>query len=102
MKKASCQSNQVTCEGKIISDAIILGKGVEKSEGVLLFDENLDPVYVPDTQPDMSEVLDLMKDLSTACANITTIVQGVPTPIENKTDFTQLTEDINKKKDKLR
>lgn len=101
MKKASCQNKQVTCEGKIIPDATILGKGIENSSGVLLFDENLDPVYVPDTQPDMSEVLGLMKDLATACANITTTVMGTPTPTNNQSDFMQLTTNIEKKKEKL-
>ena len=101
MKKASCENKQVTCEGTIIPDAIILGKGIEKSEGVLLFDEKLDPVYVPDTQPDMSEVLDLMNKLATACANITTIVQGAPVAPTNKADFTNLSAEINEKKEKL-
>ena len=65
MKKASCKAQQVTCEGKIILDAIILGNGINSSEGFLLFDENNDPVYVPNTQPDVSDVLDLMNKLAT-------------------------------------
>ena len=101
MKKATCENNKVICENKEVQDAIILSNGVAKSSGVLLFDENMNPVYIPDTQPDLKEVLELLNKLATACGAITTKVNGAPVPPDNMKDFTNISNEIKQKEEKL-
>lgn len=101
MMSATCENKKVICDGKEIKDAIILCDGVKASAGVLLFDENLSPVYVPNAQPDLKELLDLMGQIADACSSITTTVQGAPTPINNVSDFTNAKTKITQKKNEL-
>lgn len=98
---ATCENKKVICNGKEIKDAIILCDGVKASAGVLLFDENLSPVYVPNTQPDLKDLLNLMEQIVVACSSITTTVQGAPTPINNVSDFTSVKTKITQKQEKL-
>lgn len=101
MKKATCENNKVICENKEVKDAIILSSGVASSTGVLLFDENMSPVYVPDTQPDLKEVLELLNKLATACGAITTKVNGTPVPPDNAGEFTAIASEVMQKEGKL-
>lgn len=101
MMSATCENKKVICNGKEIKDVIILCDGVKASAGVLLFDENLSPVYVPNSQPDLKDLLDLMEKIADACSSITTTVQGAPTPINNVSDFTNVKSQITQKKSEL-
>lgn len=101
MMSATCENKKVICDGKEIKDAIILCEGVKASAGVLLFDENLSPVYVPNAQPDLKELLDLMGQIADACSSITTTVQGAPTPINNVSDFASVKTKITQKQEEL-
>lgn len=101
MMSATCENKKVICNGKEIKDAIILSSGVASSTGVLLFDENMSPVYVPDTQPDLKEVLELLNKLATACGAITTKVNGAPVPPDNAGEFTTIANEVMQKEGKL-
>lgn len=101
MKIATCENKKVMCEGVEIKDTKILCEGIESSTGVLLFDEDMSPVFVPNAQPDLKDILDLMKQITTACSSITTTINGVPTPIDNASAFATIQTQIETKKTKL-
>lgn len=68
---ASCEAGSVSCEGQKLEGVVILGEGVEASEGVLIIQNGV-TYYVPKTSPDLKEVITLLNDILGSIATIAT------------------------------
>lgn len=68
---ATCENNEVTCEGKTITGAVILSEGVGQSSGLLLIEESK-KTYVTSNASDLKTTIEKLTDALDKIATILT------------------------------
>lgn len=71
--EATCLAGVVTCEGRAVLTAEILGEGVGPSIGALLMEQGKQ-YYIPKTSPDLETTLENLVDVLTTIATALTSI----------------------------